>query len=175
MPLPGQVERAIAGSMTRNTAFVLKGYPRLSETFIAQEILGLERAGLPLEIVSLRAPTDKARHPVHDEISARITYLPEYVKDEPARCFKAWWKVRRLPGYASARAAFRQDYARDRTPNRARRFVQAMVLAAERGEAVGPSACTLHSYACIGYTVCRHDVGVAMVDFGPRQGHLDQP
>jgi glycosyltransferase involved in cell wall biosynthesis len=136
MPLPGQVERAIAGSMTRNTAFVLKGYPRLSETFIAQEILGLERAGLPLEIVSLRAPTDKARHPVHDEISARITYLPEYVKDEPARCFKAWWKVRRLPGYASAWAAFRQDYARDRTPNRARRFVQAMVLAAERGEAV---------------------------------------
>jgi hypothetical protein len=59
MPLPGQVERAKAGIMTRNTAFVLKGYPRLSETFIAQEILGLERAGLPLEIISLRAPTDK--------------------------------------------------------------------------------------------------------------------
>jgi glycosyltransferase involved in cell wall biosynthesis len=96
----------------------------------------LSGLALPLEIVSLRAPTDKARHPVHDEISARITYLPEYVKDEPARCFKAWWKVRRLPGYASARAAFRQDYARDRTANRARRFVQAMVLAAERGEAV---------------------------------------
>lgn len=136
MPLPGQVERAIAGSMMRKTAFVLKGYPRLSETFIAQEILGLERAGLPLEIISLRAPTDKLRHPVHDEISARITYLPEYVKDEPARCLRAWWKVRRLPGYPTAWAAFRRDYARDRTHNRVRRFVQAMVLAADRGAAV---------------------------------------
>ena len=27
---------------------VLKGYPRLSETFIAQELLGLERAGFDL-------------------------------------------------------------------------------------------------------------------------------
>jgi glycosyltransferase involved in cell wall biosynthesis len=122
--------------MTRNTAFVLKGYPRLSETFIAQEILGLERAGLALEIISLRAPTDKMRHRVHDEISARVTYLPEYVKDEPARCLRAWWKVRQLPGYATAWAAFRRDFARERTPNRTRRFVQAMVLAAERGEAV---------------------------------------
>ena len=29
-------------------AIVLKGYPRLSETFIAQEILGLERRGVRL-------------------------------------------------------------------------------------------------------------------------------
>jgi glycosyltransferase involved in cell wall biosynthesis len=118
--------------MSKPVAFVLKGYPRLSETFIAQEILGLEKAGLPLEIISLRAPTDEHRHPVHDEISAPVTYLPEYVKDEPLRCIKAWLKVRRLPGYKAAYKAFRQDYARDKTPNRARRFVQAMVLAAER-------------------------------------------
>jgi len=52
--------------MSKPVAFVLKGYPRLSETFIAQEILGLEKAGLMLEIISLRHPTDKARHPVHD-------------------------------------------------------------------------------------------------------------
>ena len=32
-------------------AFVLKGYPRLSETFIAQEILALEQQGLAIEIV----------------------------------------------------------------------------------------------------------------------------
>ena len=31
---------------------VLKGYPRLSETFIAQEILGLERLGFGLDIWS---------------------------------------------------------------------------------------------------------------------------
>ena len=35
----------------RRIAVVVKGYPRLSETFIAQEILGLERRGLALTIV----------------------------------------------------------------------------------------------------------------------------
>ncbi len=122
--------------MIKPVAFVLKGYPRLSETFIAQEILGLERAGLPLEIISLRRPTDTKRHPVHDEIKASVMYLPEYVKDEPLRCFRAWLKVRKLAGYPAAVKAFRRDWARDRTSNRARRFVQAMVLAAERQGAV---------------------------------------
>ncbi len=120
--------------MTKPVAFVLKGYPRLSETFIAQEILGLERAGLPVEIISLRRPTDIKRHPVHDEIKASVTYLPEYVGDEPVRCFRAWRRARKLAGYTDAFRAFRKDWARDRTPNRARRLVQAMVLAAERGE-----------------------------------------
>lgn len=128
--------------MTKPVAFVLKGYPRLSETFIAQEILGLERAGLPLEIISLRRPTDAKRHPVHDEIKASVMYLPEYVKDEPSRCVRAWLKVRKLAGYRAAFTAFRRDWARDRTPNRARRFVQAMVLAAERQDAVA----SLHAH-----------------------------
>ena len=43
--------------------FVLKGYPRLSETFIAQEIRALEQIGLSIQIVSLRRPTSAARHP----------------------------------------------------------------------------------------------------------------
>ena len=62
-------------------AFVLKGYPRLSETFIAQEILALEQRGLDIEIVSLRHPTDRAAHPVHGQIRAPVLYLPEYLGD----------------------------------------------------------------------------------------------
>ena len=58
--------------------FILKGYPRLSETFIAQEIKALEGRGLAIEIVSLRRPTDPYRHPIHDEIKAPVVYLPEY-------------------------------------------------------------------------------------------------
>ena len=38
---------------------VLKGYPRVSETFIAHELAALERRGLPLHIVSLRRPYDR--------------------------------------------------------------------------------------------------------------------
>ncbi|MCB1430553.1 MAG: colanic acid biosynthesis glycosyltransferase WcaL, partial [Nitratireductor sp.] len=55
--------------MGRTIGVVLKGYPRLSETFIAQEILELQRAGFDLELISLRHPTDKAQHPIHREIT----------------------------------------------------------------------------------------------------------
>jgi glycosyltransferase involved in cell wall biosynthesis len=112
-------------------AVVLKGWPRLSETFIAQEIAGLEARGVALEIWSLRRPTDKARHPVHDRVQARTFYLPEYLKDDPARVFAGWLKARRLPGYKAARKKFLADLRRDFSANRLRRWGQALVLAAE--------------------------------------------
>ena len=111
--------------------FVLKGYPRLSETFIAQEILALERLGLDIRLFSLRHPTDSRRHPVHDEIAAPVVYLPEYLHREPRRVAVAWRRARRLPGYAAAARAWRRDIRRDPTRNRVRRFGQAAVLAAE--------------------------------------------
>lgn len=111
--------------------FVLKGYPRLSETFIAQEIAALERCGLDIMIVSLRRPTDRRMHPVHGEIRAALLYLPEYLMREPRRVLRAWLQVRRWPAYRAARATWLRDLARDRTPNRFRRFGQALVLAAE--------------------------------------------
>ena len=112
-------------------AFVLKGYPRLSETFIAQEILGLERRGLDINLYSLRHPTDKTHHPVHEEIKAVVSYLPEYLTQEPLRALKCWFKARRMAGYANAYKIFKADYARDHSANRIRRFGQACVLASE--------------------------------------------
>lgn len=110
---------------------ILKGYPRLSETFIAQEILALQQRDVPLAIASLRHPTDTSVHPVHRDIAAPVNYLPEYLHQEPGRVLKAWSRVRRRPGYDAAYAAFRADFARDRTRNRVRRFGQACVLADE--------------------------------------------
>ena len=112
-------------------AFVLKGYPRLSETFIAQEIAALEQLGLQILIVSLRHPTDKHTHPIHSEIHAPLLYLPEYLRDEPMRVLRAWWHVRRAPGYRTAWSSWWRDLLRDRTANRVRRFGQALVLAHE--------------------------------------------
>jgi glycosyltransferase involved in cell wall biosynthesis len=111
--------------------FVLKGYPRLSETFIAQEIAALERLGLPILIVSLRHPTDSQVHPIHAEIKAPVVYLPEYLYNDPLRVLRAWWRVRGLPGYVAARSQWLRDWWRDRSANRGRRFGQALVLAAE--------------------------------------------
>lgn len=115
----------------RKILVLLKGYPRLSETFIAQELLGLERAGFSLELVAMRRPTDKKRHPVHDEIRAAVWYLPEYLHEEPVRVLRALWKVRRFPGFSRALKAFLKDLPRDVSRNRFRRFGQAAVLAAE--------------------------------------------
>ena len=112
-------------------AVILKGYPRLSETFIAQELHALEQRGLSLALFSLRHPTDRETHPVHAEIRAPLAYLPEYLHHEPARVWRAWRIARRLPGYRAARAAWWRDFRRDRTRGRVRRFGQALVLAAE--------------------------------------------
>jgi glycosyltransferase involved in cell wall biosynthesis len=121
----------------RRIAIVLKGYPRLSETFIAQEILGLERAGLDIALVALRRPTDTKRHPVHDEIQAPILYLPEYLHEEPLRVAKAVVRCLPRPGFWKALAATARDFTRDPTRNRIRRFGQAAVLAAELPDRIG--------------------------------------
>ena len=117
--------------MNTAIAVVLKGYPRLSETFIAQELLALERKGLTLHIVSLRRPTEDIRHPAHEQIQAPVRYLPEYLHDEPIRVLRAWKALRQCSGYRRARAVWRHDLARDRSINRVRRFGQALVLAHE--------------------------------------------
>ncbi len=122
--------------MRQVVAIVLKGYPRLSETFIAQEILSLQRLGLDYSLVSLRHPTDKRTHPITDEITAPVNYLPEYLYQEPLRLFKAWQNVRNKPGYKTAWSTWLKDLWRDRTPNRVRRFGQAIVLAHELPENV---------------------------------------
>ena len=117
-------------------ALVLKGYPRLSETFIAQEILALERRGFALDIWSLRRPTDRFRHPMHDAIRAPVAYLPEYLRDDPARVLRglAWaWRQRAFPRLI---AMFLRDLRRDPTASRLRRLGQALVLAREAGRDV---------------------------------------
>ena len=121
---------------------VLKGYPRLSETFIAQEILALQRRGVALSIASLRRPTDPQTHPIHAEITAAINYLPEYLHAAPARVLRAWSRVRMRDGYVAARAAFQADLRRDLTRNRIRRFGQACILADE----LPPDTTHLHAH-----------------------------
>lgn len=112
-------------------AVIVKGWPRLSETFIAQELVALERAGHRFDIWSLRFPTDKKRHPLHDQTQARVRYLPEYLHLEMARVVRGWAKARKMPGFKQAHQVWMQDLRRDLTRNRIRRFGQACVLAAE--------------------------------------------
>jgi glycosyltransferase involved in cell wall biosynthesis len=58
--------------------YVLKKYPRLSETFILNEILGLEGAGTDLSIFSLRLPDEGRFHADVARVGADVTYVPEF-------------------------------------------------------------------------------------------------
>jgi glycosyltransferase involved in cell wall biosynthesis len=112
-------------------AIVLKGYPRLSETFIAQEIRALEMRGFDLCIFSLRHPHDPASHPIHAEIEAPVYYLPEYVHDDPGRVLGAVLRLCWKTGFWRALASFVVDLWHEPTRNRMRRFAQALVMARE--------------------------------------------
>jgi len=56
---------------------ILKGYPRISETFISNEILLLEEQGLSLHILSMRQPREAFFHTSVGRIKAAVDYLPE--------------------------------------------------------------------------------------------------
>ena len=60
----------------RSIAYVLKGYPRISELFIASEIWRLEQTGLHIRLHVLKRPDEEQHHPVVDRIAAQPMYLP---------------------------------------------------------------------------------------------------
>jgi glycosyltransferase involved in cell wall biosynthesis len=57
--------------------YVIRMFPQVSETFIANEILGLERLGVQVRIFSYRRPQEDVRHECVQAIRAPITYLPD--------------------------------------------------------------------------------------------------
>jgi len=56
--------------------YVLKRYPRLSETFIVRELLGLEAAGAHVGIDALLEPEAGVQHPDVNAVRAVVRYLP---------------------------------------------------------------------------------------------------
>ncbi len=56
---------------------ILKGYPRISETFISNEILLLEKLGFTLHLFSMRRPRESFSHESVKRIKAPVDYLPE--------------------------------------------------------------------------------------------------
>ena len=67
MPRPEQTPRI---------GYVLKMYPRFSETFVVSEILAREEVGHDLHVFSLRYPVDGRFHAALADVRAEVTYLP---------------------------------------------------------------------------------------------------
>jgi glycosyltransferase involved in cell wall biosynthesis len=116
-------------------AVVVKGFPRLSETFVARELAALESRGINFTLHALRHPGSDAAL-VDNIVQAKPEYLPEYLREARWRVTRAYLRARRLPGFAAAWEAFRKDWPRDRGRARIRRLGQACVLATELPESV---------------------------------------
>jgi len=56
--------------------YILKGYPRISETFISNEIYLLEQLGFSLHLFSMREPRESFTHESVNQIRAAADYLP---------------------------------------------------------------------------------------------------
>jgi glycosyltransferase involved in cell wall biosynthesis len=113
--------------MSLRVAYVVKMFPRLSETFILNEILELERRGVEVVVHSLKRPAPGPVHPGVRELRARIHYLPERPVEWLSRglvdalrfCARRPREAARMLGYVATR----------RTHQAWKRFFQAASLA----------------------------------------------
>jgi glycosyltransferase involved in cell wall biosynthesis len=69
-------ERPVAGRPITTIAYVLKSFPRVSETFIASEIYRLEQLGVRLHLFIIKRSDDAFEHPIVGAIQAPRTHLP---------------------------------------------------------------------------------------------------
>jgi glycosyltransferase involved in cell wall biosynthesis len=81
-------------------AYIVKGFPRLSETFIANEIHLLESMGLELRIYSIMRGEDSKVHDVITRIRAPVTYLPQVTS--LSGCSFISWLYHNLPAFVPA-------------------------------------------------------------------------
>ena len=167
MPDTRRTESAPADA---SVAYVLKGYPRISELFIASEIYRLEQGGLPLRIFVITQEQEGFRHPVVDRIKARPVYLPPTTSVSDVSLWR--WLRLHLPAFLpalrrtlarrplgvlrAARAAFAQSIRARRgflsAPRKvyAKELLQAVALASAVLEA--PDVRHLHAHFCHGAT-----------------------
>jgi glycosyltransferase involved in cell wall biosynthesis len=73
----------------QSIAYVLMGYPRMSELFIASEIARMEEQGTRLRLLVLKPSDEQQHHPVVDRITAQPVYLQNFTSLSD-RSFRRW-------------------------------------------------------------------------------------
>ncbi len=73
--------------------YVVKMFPRLSETFILNEILELESRGVEVVIFSLKKPNEGRFHPQLAKLKANVIYLDDLDVKKWANWIEAEWPV----------------------------------------------------------------------------------
>jgi glycosyltransferase involved in cell wall biosynthesis len=111
--------------------YVIRMFPQLSETFVANEILHLGRMGVRIKVYSYRRPTAAVPHECVRLIDAPITYLPDPLYRHAGAIVRAHRACyRRQPeGYRRTLAYVGRRVQAERSTDAWRRFVQAGWLA----------------------------------------------
>ena len=110
------------------TGYVVKMFPRFSETFILAEILELERRGEKIHVISLRKPDDGCFHEDLSRVRAAVAYLPEHLTCQPLEYLRAHARACLRSPKAYLRALFA---AVSQLPASWRGFLRAPLVAAE--------------------------------------------
>jgi len=99
---------------TSRVGYVVKRYPRYSETFIVNEILAHEEAGLSLNIFALHPSNDSHFQDTITRVRAPVTYLPT---SKALNASEFWDElmaaVKTLPGCSAGLEAARDEVARN--------------------------------------------------------------
>jgi glycosyltransferase involved in cell wall biosynthesis len=111
---------------------ILKGYPRISETFISNEIALLEEHGVRVRILSMRHPRESFTHRSVSRIKARVDYMPETIAGHVLTLLSANLAclLRTPRRYAKGLAEMVRRIARTRKAATAKHLLQAGYLAA---------------------------------------------
>ena len=62
-------------SSDKQIGYLLRSYPRLSQTFILNEILALEKIGVAIQIFALTNPHEKVVQMQVDQVQASVQYM----------------------------------------------------------------------------------------------------
>jgi glycosyltransferase involved in cell wall biosynthesis len=92
-----EAQAGVAPAVARpgTVAYVMNGYPRLSETFITHEIYQLERTGLPLRLFSVKREREDKVHPIVAAVRSPLSYLPDASTLSGTTLLR--WLARNLP------------------------------------------------------------------------------
>ncbi len=90
--------QAVTGERAPRVGYLLRTYPRFSQTFVVNEILELERQGLDVTILSLRRPDEGLFHESICRVKARAHYMPEATFELLRKTRSHYWRwLRRAP------------------------------------------------------------------------------
>ncbi|HSH00609.1 MAG TPA: glycosyltransferase family 4 protein [candidate division Zixibacteria bacterium] len=155
-----------------HVGYIVREFPRLSETFILNEILELERQGVTVTVFSIKRPPDEPRHAMFNQLKADIIYLKD---SEPRSWFGARGSFRALASALRGRGEDAKAILRGASVARA--AVARGVTTLHAHYAALPATVAMHAARTSGllfsFTAHAFDIFQAQVDYNKFRAKID--